>query len=334
MTNEPRLIIHCDGGLANRINCLVNGLLLADLLALDYELVWPINRYCRARASDLFVLEVQPIDRPKNRYHLPADAGIIASDNFLSIRPEFSIDPSASKSRREFTRKLNVLLESCAKVVVFYPLPLPQFYFDVRRLSKVLKFTPQIINAVSREQSRLGLRSFTYWGLHLRGTDARRSGAYYSFFARLSTLLPGNSLVLTDDQEIIKLFSSLSSRVITRQGISLVDRYHGSLQWNEVSIDENAQKLPYNVNRSSECVHEALVDLILLSRSIPIPTSTSTFLELSLFLNPIYGGLVGYLFYFRAKISLLLASGFALGGKKLLIRMALLPVVVYARLRD
>jgi hypothetical protein len=106
-------------------------------------------------------------------------------------------------------------------------------------------------------------------------------------------------------EALIKAFSTQSAKVKTRQGIPLVDRCDQSLKWNASSIDENGQQLPYNVNRSSESVKEALVDLVLLSQSIPIPTSTSTFLELSLFLNPIYGSLIGYLFYLRSKLKLL-----------------------------
>jgi len=309
MTTEPRLIIHCDGGLANRVNCLVNGLLIANLWGLDYELVWPINRYCRASASDLLLLGLQSIDRSKNEYCLDRATGIIASDNFLSIRPELSINPSACKSRRRFNRALNILLKSCERIIVFYPLPLPQFYFDARRLTRSLAFTSQLINLASREQSRLGIKPFSYWGLHLRGTDARKKDSYYSFFARLSRILPGKSLVLTDDPGIIEPFSSMSPRVLTRRGISLVDRYHKSLEWSEASIDENGQKLPYNVNRNSESVKEAVVDLILLSQSIPIPTSTSTFFELSLFLNPIYGAFVGHLFYLRSKLNMIRSRG-------------------------
>ena len=315
MTKEPRLVIHCDGGLANRINCLVNGLLIANLWSLDLELVWPINRYCRAEASDLLLLDMQPLDKSKNQYCFRSDTGIVASDNFLSISSEFAIDPGTCRSRKEFIQGLNMLLKTCQRVIIFYPLPLPQFYFDARRIAKSLSFSPQLTNLALREQARLGLKSFWYWGLHLRGTDAKKTNSYYMFFARLCRILPGRSLVLTDDPDIVKLFSFLSPRVMTRRGISLVNRSHNGLAWDHASIDENGQKLPYNVNRSAESVQEALVDLILLSRSISLPTSTSTFLELSLFLNPVYGGLIGYFFYVRAKINLQLKSRFPYRNK-------------------
>lgn len=299
------LIIHCDGGLANRINCLANGLLIAQLWQVDYELVWPINRYCRASASDLLELDEQPVDRSKNEYILAENTGIIASDNFLSIEAGLYLNPSTCKSRSEFARKASMLLTICSKVIVFYPSPLPQFYFDVKRVAKSFKFKSSILLYSAKEQRRLALKPFLYWGLHLRGTDVRKANWYYSFFVRLSRILPGNLLVLSDDSQIIKAFSTQTVTVKTRQGIPLVDIYDQSLEWNASSIDENGQQLPYNVNRSRESVKEALVDLMLLSQSMPIPTSTSTFLELSLFLNPIYGSVISYLFYLRSKLNLI-----------------------------
>lgn len=198
------LIIHCDGGLANRINCLANGLLMAQLWQVDYELVWPINRYCRASASDLLELDEQPVDRSKNEYILTENTGIIASDNFLSIEAWLHLNPSSCKSRSEFARKASMLLSNCNNVIVFYPSPLPQFYFDVKRVAKSFRFKSSILFCSSNEQRRLGLKPFLYWGLHLRGTDARKANWYYSFFVRLSRILPGNLLVLSDDFKIIR----------------------------------------------------------------------------------------------------------------------------------
>ena len=48
-----RLLAYCDGGLGNRLNALVTGILLARMAGFDLEVVWPVNNWCGARFCDL-----------------------------------------------------------------------------------------------------------------------------------------------------------------------------------------------------------------------------------------------------------------------------------------
>lgn len=297
--STPRLIIHCDGGLANRLNCLNNGLLIAGLLDLSYQISWPVNRYCGAALTDLLDNCDFVIDKRKDEYPRGSNIGLIASDNFLCVNPGYLVDPGIHILRSSFVRKIHHLITSCELTILFYPLPLPQFYFDCWHSLGKLPIKISIRHAASQELLRLGLKPFRYWGVHLRGTDSRRSNQYYSFFRSLLVFLPGYSLLLSDDQSILEIFSH-QRRVKNRHGIPLVDKYNSNLEWSALAIDENSQFLPYNVNRSAESVREALIDLLLLSGSLPLPTSTSSFLEMSILLNPLYGRLLGFLFYARS----------------------------------
>ena len=125
-----KLIVHCDGGLANRLNCLANGLVIAHFFQIEFEVSWPLNRYCRASISDLFDLDIRSVNRSKYEYADLAEPGLIASDNFLSVNSYCFVDPGVHVTRFKFVRNVSNLILHCNRVILFYPLLLPQFYLN------------------------------------------------------------------------------------------------------------------------------------------------------------------------------------------------------------
>jgi hypothetical protein len=55
--------------------------------------------------------------------------------------------------------------------------------------------------------------------------------------------------------------------------------------WNAVNTDHSGRLYPFNVERSATSVEDALVDLLILSRSQLVMTSNSTFLNAALLLQ-------------------------------------------------
>ncbi len=133
--------------------------------------------------------------------------------------------------------------------------------------------------AAKKIQNDLGLRNF-FWGLHLRGTDARKSELYYSMFYWLSYLLPGKIFLATDDRDLLDYFFN-NSRIISRQYESNIQKADPASGWEAKVIDENQEIHRYNVHRGRSQVEDAVIDLLILSKSNLLTTSSSTFLELA-----------------------------------------------------
>ena len=55
-------IIFCDGGLANRLNSLIGGLKLAEIIKGEWIICWPINEWCGSALEDLFNVDLPIIN--------------------------------------------------------------------------------------------------------------------------------------------------------------------------------------------------------------------------------------------------------------------------------
>jgi hypothetical protein len=102
--------------------------------------------------------------------------------------------------------------------------------------------------------------------------------------------LPGKILLCTDDNGIENLFKKNKS-VVFRKKTSLPKKSESSGGWNERCVDEYGRYFDFNIDRDADSMRESIVDFYLLSLSLMMPTSRSTFLSNALRYKLIYSKL-------------------------------------------
>ena len=299
--------IYCDGGLANRVNCLVNGLIIARKFDTNYHIFWPINRYCRAGFDDLFNYPFQTIDKGKDEIRKFVRLGIVADHNFICSPDNLWVNPRVTNIFSSTSKRIHDLFKLVDKVVVFSPMPIYEFGSEFKDVLREI-FIPkaELISNTTYELDRMKLKE-PYWGLHMRGSDAKKSEKYYHFYRILIRFLPGQIYLATDDSELIYFFESNRNLIKRDCGVRVAkaDDFAG---WNASIRDDNDEVMPYNVTRSIGNVRDAIIDLLLLSKSRLIPTSSSTYLELAANISSKKISLVRLIFYSRYLFRILLHS--------------------------
>ena len=297
-----KVIVYCDGGLGNRLNCYCNGVYLARALNADFQVWWPINRYCSIGFADIFESCVPIFNLNKRDILELDDYSLLGLDNFAGDGINNFINPELFFTEAGLLSAVSDALASSTYLVIFSPRILSQLDEKIFLEYKRFSFRDEIDVAHEQEKNSLGL-SGPYWGLHMRGGDARYSSHYYLFWRKIASLLPGKVFLCTDDEELLGFFGK-EKNIVTRKQIVLPEKIDSSAGWDSRTPDENGQILPYNVLRTKASVIDAVVDLLILSNSRILYTSQSTFLGSAICLSRdrsrFVGGITKYLDRTRA----------------------------------
>ncbi len=278
---KKKLIAYCDGGLGNRINTLVGALYISKLFDLELSVSWPINRWCGAPFDvlfwgDLIVDEksMLEIDRLSKNFLL------LAHERQLFNHAQL-INPNKFISCKKFQRKITDQLNNFDGIV--YCNSVIPMYFPLKKLCKLyskINICQKYIELADDFMRKNCLKNYSYWGLHLRGTDANSSYFYYKFWYFITLIVPFKVVLCTDDIAIERFFLSLKN-VSKREKLALPKRAIEDLGWNDTNVDEYGRNFNYNIYRNSDSIKEAIIDLLILSRSNLFYTSQSTFLDLA-----------------------------------------------------
>ena len=301
------VIIYCDGGLANRINCLANGLVIANMLQQKYKIYWPINRYCESKLTEIIEIEMETQNLGKQVLKNRSRCLIVADENFISAPEDLWINPRRPRNFKEAESEIIDAAKKVEAIIIFYPIPFYEKYKEFRlEIKNLFNPKPEIMDLVRETELQMKIPE-KYWGLHMRGTDAKKNNKYYKFFKLLTKLIPGKYYLASDDCELIEFFSDRPN-VIKRENINFPSKAELNATWTSKNLDENGDILPYNVRRTSDSIRDAMVDLLILSKSNLIPTSTSTYLELAANISDRKMSFIPQLFLVRHKFKMLMLN--------------------------
>lgn len=254
------------------------------MLGVAYEVWWPLNRYCQIPFQDLLLRDDLVFNKNKSDVASLKRFVFLGEDPFVKDVADSYINPEEWFFRSTLISTLKDALKYKDYLVVFFPKKIPQYRREVGSQFLDLKFCTPILERFQMECSRLQLHG-RYWGLHIRGSDATHSKAYYWWWLQVSRFLPGRVFLCSDDECLIKLFKTTSCAIVVRDAIALPSKSDESLDWKDVTVDENLQRLPYNIYRSRESIVDAAVDLMMLASSNIVITSRSTFLDVAISLS-------------------------------------------------
>jgi hypothetical protein len=117
-----------------------------------------------------------------------------------------------------------------------------------------------------------------FFGIHLRCTDHAKSINFDDYFLQVANTPNSKFFICSDDAEVESKFMQYPNAFKYDKTSYVEKLVEGN--WNTTITDSTGTDFPYNVNRNSESVVQAMVDLVILSRSTLIATDfRSTFLQ-------------------------------------------------------
>lgn len=272
--------IYCDGGFGNRFNGLISGLAIAEEAHLAPVIVWPSNNWCRARFNEIYSAQMVVLDRELATY-VPDKLSFqfLWTEDHLGMGVDFR-----SPLQLESMEAVKSYLAS-SENDVFYHSPLIPGFIDpatIQRLIRNLHFLQEIQSRADAFIHDNDLNVF--FGIQIRKTDFGANGAdEQNLFDLISGCPDKRFFVCSDDADVEKRFKQLRNVAIYPKRAHVEKLVDGG--WNQHTADCSGRIYACNINRNAQSVIDAIVDLLILSRSQVVRTSNSTFLNTALLLQ-------------------------------------------------
>jgi len=276
------LYIHCDGGFGNRFNALVVGLNICERGEFIPVISWPSTNVCRAFYDDIFEPKFLFTTNRLEEYSKNLDKfEFVLHENqlFWEIKYSspyyfYSIDQIVSHYKN--SEKNNLF---------YYNNLIPNYSdLDLSLISKI-SFKKEYHNIVNKF-----LKYEDYIGVHLRSTDFPQGTINFDEIYNRIENSEKVHFVCSDSLDIENKFRELNN-VFTFPKKSYVSKINSSLDWRVSKgsiVDEKNKALSFNVERDVQSVKEAIIDLLILSKSDIMLTSNSTFLTTAKLLKSFY----------------------------------------------
>lgn len=277
-----KVFIYCDGGFGNRFNSLISGLFLAKVCNREPLIIWPQTRWAEANFIDIFqtsLTEYTDFDSaiffqeydPINLVHWNPWGANVEQHNCMGIY--MGID--------QFLR------DRQNRNIMFYTSIICP-WVDIHGLKPIFDEIPfqKYLLDEAKEFISTNYGSDEFYGLHVRRTDHAYQLDEDAFINQMKSDVSNLYFVCSDDAEAENKFRAASSNIKTYAKKSYVELLDPNGGWNTMTRDEYGHQFPFNVKRSRQSVIEAMVDLLILSRSNVINTDhRSTFLQTALLLK-------------------------------------------------
>jgi hypothetical protein len=267
-------IVVCDGGLANRLNALIFALVLQRRFGHPWRISWPVNNWCGAPLEALFVPPL-PHDRlPLTHYRDASTLPCLMHEN------QIGFDAERYVPHREQLKSFDDWAPWLDRGVVYFNNLIPEWVGADEVHAAVATMRPAAeVERRAREFCLQHRIDRGVVGLHIRKTDFGDAVNDQALFeqARAS---PQRFFVCSDAADVNRRFAQLPNCAVFEKTAFPEKRVQDAawLHWN---TDAEGRRFPFNIERGAAAVVEGLIDLLILSRTQPVPTSRSTFLTMA-----------------------------------------------------
>lgn len=269
-------ISFCDGGLCNRLNVLIFCLILKQKYGHEWEICWPRNNWCGADFQTLFELDINVHDRSILSYkESEKNYLFLMHENLCDFNPKQVVINSNLTSYEQYEVILNKYID------VFYCHNLiPSFVNmnDIQAGMSGLKINGNLRQKASQFCIENCIDESVY-GLHIRKTDFGDRVDDKELFKLVSSS-NGRFFVCSDDEEVNNTFAQLQNCAVFPKKY-FPQKKVGNADWVHWITDNEGRNFPFNIDRSEESVIEGLIDLLILSRTTLVKTSSSTFFHMA-----------------------------------------------------
>lgn len=283
--NRTPNIVHCDGGLANRLNEIIFAFILRNKFNCDWTVLWPLTNVCRAPLNLLFNIRAPVIENPIHNHTLIENGYSFVIHHNFGGYPENSIKYHASLNN---LAEYQDILESGHPIYYMHNL-IPAFA-DISDIRDALEHITPVTTVKQKADEFCIVNKIdkNTIGLHIRKTDFGNKVDDEELFnnARKSQ---NHFFVCSDDEGVNAKFATLPNCSVFKKQ-SYPTKIDTSLGWGAASFKAgNESNMIYNLERPALSVQEALIDLLILSRTSIVRTSHSTYLNMAhIFSNACY----------------------------------------------
>lgn len=277
-----KLYIQCDGGFGNRFNVLCFGLYLSKILNYSPVIIWPSNNWCGASFFDLFEKEsLQFCER--SSINLDNTINIVHENQF-ELKTFININSIIS---------IQQIQNLCQGKDIFYfnnliPWRLISEFDSFKNTIRDIKFKKEIVDTAERIIFE-NCQTHLFFGIHIRKTDfGDRSDSVEPQLMNIVQQNCEHKFFVCSDDEITENKFLQNKNVFKYEKQDYVKKLlDGS--WNSTIVDSNKNSFAFNVDRSKQSVVDAVVDLLILSKSTIIsPDVGSTFMHTAKLLKDCY----------------------------------------------
>jgi len=277
-------VAFCDGGLGNRLATLVTACALTLRSKVKWRVVWPENNWCGASFGSLFSTSMQTsashltdFGRHLDRYTF------VMHENQLKWENAEIVNIAKFRSFDDFLGGV----ESSKRPIFLYTNFLPEFVGSANfaDLTALLKSRADLQKITKTFVEAFGIDK-TVIGIHIRKTDFSQEINDEGLFRDISGRPRQKYFLCTDDAVVSHRFSQLDNCIVFPKSHYPV-RLRGNEDWVAASTDDQGRTFPYNISRSSSSVVEALIEMLILSKTTILHTSGSSFLRSAQFMQRI-----------------------------------------------
>lgn len=262
------MYVFSDGGLGNRLNSLLGGLMSADYTLSQPVICWPINNWCGCNFSDLFAT-----DLPVTNDNLHS---IFLEDNRHYLIHDNQTDKNLLNRYNHNLESL-MALKHVTEDIVYFHNKIPNYFSEDLFYEKLkhFKIKKSIIESVEKFCLENNINRQTK-GVHLRKTDHGKQLDSDLLFSQIQSDRNSQYFVCSDDKDTEEHFDKLANVKVLPKTSYVEKLVEGS--WTASIKDTEGRNFSYNVNRSTQSVVEAFADLLILSRTNIIIRNKSSFL--------------------------------------------------------
>ena len=276
------LNIYCDGGFGNRFNALTVGLLIAKVGNFKPVIFWPSTNWCRSLFKNIFKNDYNVINCNLNYFQKNSkDYEFIMHSNSANLPCQIK-HPNYFNSIQNIADYYN---QSNKQKFVYNNDTIPDYCSnnDLKQIVKDIKFTDKIVDKVNQFTKNI---NDEFIGIHLRNTDFHdNEKRKFDQIESLVKINPGiNYFICSDDEKLEERFTK-NDNAFAYPKTKYVEKLTDDGGWRDAVVDNEGNEYSFNIERSDQSVIEAMIDLLILSKSTIMNTSESTFLKTALLIQ-------------------------------------------------
>ena len=269
-------IVLCDGGLSNRLNALIFCLILRKKYGHSWEISWPRNTWCGASFHKLFSTDMPVHEHAITHYkHNEESYKFIFHENQCDFNEDLITYHSSVTGYDDYERLINQ-----SDNIVYFNNLIPDYVTlsDIKNALEALVISPDIYRKAAKFCRDHNIDE-NVLGLHIRKTDFGDKvddNALYSLVKDSQFRF----FVCSDDANVNSRFSQLPNCCVFIKH-NFPEKVINDEGWNTWTSDNEGRHFPYNITRPEGSILEALIDLLILSKTTLVKTSNSTFFGLA-----------------------------------------------------
>jgi len=266
---ERKIFVFCDGGLGNRLNSLIGGLVVAESYNLIPVICWPENNWCGCSFDDLFDNKFNVVKDDVFYFFKEESNNLFLSITDNNIKLKNYLEPN----EQGFESIKNTNID-----VVYYHNKIPKSLNQekVFKFSRQLQVKSSIAKKATEFVKENSINKNTK-GLHIRKTDFPNQLDSDMLFQNVSKDINTKYFVCSDDKETEDQFSKLRN-VCVFEKTSYVQKLNDG-EWRQPTKDTVGRIFDFNIDRPKQSVIEAFVDMLILSKTTISVKNKSTFLS-------------------------------------------------------